>query len=367
MLNKLFEWYRVVNADPTDDVIAKRKASASELIDRIAKESHDKLFVPCVAAAVCGMECAFDQKQELVSLLVELIRKQQPAFPENLSENALELRVLCAVAVGELLSRSSAQQTESAALLAASLIISGIRLHEPTKAKYLQQMLQDLNKLAIVLTERGYLERRSRNPFNFDAFDELPAATLPAFWQGFLPAFKSCVQHFEAQAAADREELDVLWWMYTGFSETAGESLVKLDHGAVALCCGGEIANLVITPPAQSSREMVKRSIRDTIPQASSTQVTLKKLMAASGTKPLGLLSSDAPAAKKAIQRFPSLFPISWVCNRLRESEGVGDWGKEFTGKTGVADNRQMLLEEWGVQVFNERIAQRVYLKVLEP
>ncbi|MGO8928275.1 MAG: GTPase-associated system all-helical protein GASH [Limisphaerales bacterium] len=368
MLSKLFEWYRVVNASPSDDIIEKRKASATALLEHLASAPDYELLLACVTGAVNGFESGFDQKSNIVTLVVESIRKHQPAFPEDLSENALELRMSCATVMGEILNRSlqSTDTPDGRSLLAASLFTSAIPAHPPIRARHLQTVLNELARMAKDVTERGSLDRRKRVGFFLQEFDEIKAAALPTFWEGLSTKLKSCLTNLQQQAAAHREELDVLWWMYTGFSTKAGKALEDLEPGELSFCCGAELANLVMPPPTRSSSQMVRRAIRDHCKTNGGLEMSLKKLAVAWRGDLLPLLAPDEGVVKQLVQTHPPLLPISWLCNRLRESGGAAGWGEEFAVKTGIPDGRQLSLEDWGVQIFNERIAQRSYLGILE-
>ena|ERR1043165_9403800 len=179
MLTKLFEWYRVVNSDPKDETIAKRTAAAQDLLGKLDAASDFKLLTACVAGVVNGFGSVFDQKSDIVVVCVECIRKHQPAFPEGLSENALELRVLCSVAIGEILSRSLQPKSkiDNDSLLAASLIFAALPVRAVIKTKHLQTILDELNGLADKVLQHCSLSRRKRTTLSFDELDAADEAT----------------------------------------------------------------------------------------------------------------------------------------------------------------------------------------------
>ncbi len=73
------------------------------------------------------------------------------------------------------------------------------------------------------------------------------------------------------------------------------------------------------------------------------------------------LLPSNS-TANKEVAEFPQLFPLSWLAARLRESQGQADWTKEFESKTGLKAGQSELPTALALQIFNERVAQRIYL-----
>jgi len=368
MLKRAFEWHRVVNPNPSDEMVEKRKASAHALLEHLTGASDYNLLFSCIAGVVNGFDSKLHQESAIVKLAVDLIRKSQPAFPEDLSENAMDVRMLCATAIGEILSLrlQNDTETDNRSALIASLITSALAVRQPLTDKHLNAVLKELVVVSRDVSERDSLERRNREAFSFDGFNEIKTAALPAFWSSLLPEIQRCVQHLQQQADVDREELDVLWWMYTGFSVTTKCPLDDLNPGAISFCCGAELANLVVTPPTRSAREMVTRVIRDHRQKKTSSEISLKQLVADWTPELWPLLAPNDGKLKMIVQACPVLFPLSWICIRLHESQGTSVWGEELNKKTGIPEGRELSFEHWGIQVFNERIAQRTCAKVVE-
>ena len=60
------------------------------------------------------------------------------------------------------------------------------------------------------------------------------------------------------------------------------------------------------------------------------------------------------------VNRFPSLSPLTWICSRLINSGTTTGGEEEFEIKTGFSAAEDFDCETISVQVFNERIAQRI-------
>src|SRR5208282_352861 len=102
MLKNTYEWLRAADFKPDDQVVANRTQAAQELLSRIKKSEDYDLLTQCVAGVVGGFENRFTTESSTVQTVVDCIRTFQAAFPAGLSENALELRICCALSVGEL-------------------------------------------------------------------------------------------------------------------------------------------------------------------------------------------------------------------------------------------------------------------------
>ena len=76
--------------------------------------------------------------------------------------------------------------------------------------------------------------------------------------------------------------------------------------------------------------------------------------------KEFGILVPNQSDLCDIIAMYPGLFPLSWLANRLQDSGGLGDWTKEFEAKTNVVTTQSQNPGNLAIQVFNERIAQRL-------
>lgn len=364
MLDRVYEWYRMVDPDPSSETLEKRKASVMDFVGRLtAEEDKDyKLLIACTAAVVNGFETGFSQDSPLVEAVVKAIRDHQPAFPKDLSENALELRACCAISLGELLARSQQEGQRRHALLVSSLLRSAVPIRPSTREKHLRRVLEELCVAASSVEEQAAITRRQRRPVSLEALEKITApADVPTFWKSLLPAMRACFAALQDQAAADREELEVLWWLYAGFSTAARQPLPRLDPGVAALCCGGELANLVLIPPLESTREMVRRETERGKKTPALLVKSLEQFSLQWEDPILALLAPDDGPAQQLVRGYPALLPLSWQCVRLRESNRSTGWIEEFQRKTSISPKQARGPADWAVQAFNERVSQRIY------
>ena len=355
MLNRVFEWYQLVNPTPSDEVIEHRKSSVGSLITTILQsETHD-LLIQSVAGTVVGLDGAFTNESPLVQATVKAIRDHQPAFPEDLVENAFELRVCCALTVGEILVRSATSPDRGDSLLAASLLNSALGIRPVPRERFLKRILEELHAEAASVLAADARRMRERRDLPLDSIDKMTDA--PAIQKGF----KAYVAEVQRQTAADREELNVLWWMFTAHSSTVSKPISELERPAAALCCGGELANLVQIPSVSSAAQMLARAIESGGKPSELKARALSQVTSAWDHKLVSLLIPGNDATEKLIEDFPCLMPVSWLCRRLRDSQFAADWKTEFERRTGIATGHQISPVALGIQAFNERIAQRIH------
>jgi hypothetical protein len=292
--------------------------------------------------------------------LIEVIRNHQPAFPADLSENALDLRACCSVALGEMLSRPDAAKNREA-VAAASLLLSAIPLRPVSSERYLKAVLDGLQVVASELLEQAALLGRKGAPLPVDRLSKVEVTADPAaFQQQVLPAIVACFDELQRRSVIEREERELLWWLYAGSSSTTGQRASALKPGAAAICCGGELANIAIQPPLASIRHMVCRAIEEGRKAKDLAERSIEEMAPDWDDKILRVLAAVEPKIGSLISTYPPLFPLSWLCKRLCESQVRSGWKEEFESKTGFSSTDKRPTSEWAVQVFYERSAQRL-------
>jgi hypothetical protein len=369
MLKKMFEWYRMVNPNPDNETIEKRKLAVMELIKRLSESKGYELIIACVCAAANGFDINFKQESEIVQAVVGSIHAHQPAFPADLSENALELRACCAIALGEILTCNENENKvpKEVPELVASLFVSATGIRPQTRQKYLRVVIQDLEKMSFEVLENIAQSRRQRAAVNYESLDKVPSnANMPTFWNELRPILKNYFSIIDRQNAADREELDVLWWLYNGFSETVNQPLITLSPAIAAICCGAEVADKVLIPPLESVRQMVLQATEKGRKESGLSAVPLTEMAAQWKDEILSTLIPSSTGFQEIIKRFPPLFPLSWLCLRLQESQGSSGWSQEFKLKTSISASQSWEPKKIAAQAFNERIAQRECLDLFE-
>lgn len=359
MLTRVYEWSRVVQVSPDDDTVAKRKASIESLIEAAAKS--DELLINCTLAAVAGVTPKFEQGSALVTTLIDAVRAQHPAFPEDLAENKLDLRVCCALVVGEILERASVSDTmpSKATQLTAALVCSGLQQPPMSGAKYLLAMLSELASVALAAAQHcGELRRRPRplGPF-IDAIKE--AGDVPNFWKAAQPTLKQMTTAIDANAALDREEVNVLWWAYNGISKTLDKPFSEIPIGGSIICAGAELAGLCLLPALPNLRQLVRRVVRTNRDPADLSQRSFKDYVNQwkDGVEKAFNIKGDVA---DFVRLNPTVFPLSWSCLRIADDAGSG-WLSELKKVSGWDPNVKLAPESYAIQAFNERVAQRVY------
>ena len=357
MLSRVFEWYRVVDVNPSSKTVDSRKAAAQEIIKAIDEAKTWEFPLGCIVGITTGFE-GFASDSSAVESLVAAIRLHESAFPQDLTENALELRVCAAIAVGEILVRDSKGGGNDANLLGA-MLRSGLTARPIPESTHLRQLVVELGAAADEAVAAAGLSRRRRQSALPKLLEGLADPPEPKALLGFI---KAAVEEIGEQAAVDREELDILWWMFSGAAST-GQPLTAMSNGIAAIHCGAELGSRSLVPPARSAEAMARRAY-ETGRQPNEQMTVGQVLSSWDENTSRVLLPSDE--ARTLARDYPALLPLSWLCDRLWTSRGIAAWDAEFERATGIPVNYVRPGADWAVQALRERVAARVYAVATE-
>ena len=359
MLSKVFEWSRVANAAPNDDFVAKRSATVASLADEMPKKPS--LLVDCATAAAAGVVPRFSQDSDIVVALIEAIRKEQPAYPEALTENHADLRVCCALVCGEIAHRATTAKNgpNVNSQMMSFVICAGLQHRPISGSKHVKAMVTGLLEAcsAALKVAADNTRRRYALPGYPEAVAE--PTDLPAYAKDAKARMVGMARTADANAAIDREELGTLWWAFNGASETAGVQVTELDLGKAALLVGGELADLVLLPPLSTTKLLTRRLLATGRKPTTLNAQPLKELVANWDSDAAEAILSTNQKVAEFVRLNPAIFPVTWACLRIKET-GSPPLG-EFKKMTGWDPAGEFTASGLAQQAFDERIALRFY------
>ena len=265
MLDKGFEFLRMADPQPGNEKVRLRVKSASDLIKWLATDEAQSELLPLIQGVVAGFDSAvFNQDSPVVKAVLKSVKDEDIAFPVDLKENALELRAVAGIAVGELLQRLPVEPSNKQALLA-GLAISAAELMPASTDKHIRWMQDALRASAKKGLGLLATRRRQRATPLLDEFSDFElsekAETDDSAVAKMLPGLKSALQEAKAQAVIDREEIETLWWMFGAFSEVEQKPFSKLQPAVAAFAAGSELARRSLIPPSGAAAAMIERVV----------------------------------------------------------------------------------------------------------
>ena len=181
------------------------------------------------------------------------IKKYSPSFVRD--DRGLEMGVCAAMAVVQLFNSSSRRKARdgltASDVLAVALWSAASFLppcNEPKLEKF-RVLAVDAARNCILNTS---LETRARRDVPALGSFGGKGTTCEEFEQAIAPT----VDALRINAALDREEIDLLWWVLGGTSEILGQSLLSLSPEVRVVVTGVEMGALMRALPTQSHRNL---------------------------------------------------------------------------------------------------------------
>ena len=147
MLNKTLEFLRIADMTPSHEKVGKRSNAAKIIVEACLKAKDQDLLLPCIQGVVVGFDRVhFKQGSTVVDAVYNPIKELDNTLPSDLKDNAMELRAVAAIALGELLSAHAAPQgaPSAKARLTATALVSAVTSRPAVNEKYLKWILETL-------------------------------------------------------------------------------------------------------------------------------------------------------------------------------------------------------------------------------
>jgi hypothetical protein len=356
MLKRALEWYRVVNVSPTATTIEARSAAARDIVSAIHDADSWGFGLGLVSGVASGFE-RLENDDETVVALVDAIRSHDSTFPSDIAENATELRVCAALGLGEFLSLrdEEADEPDEEAVVLASVTAASLGLRPLPDKKHLRQVLEELSQIASNASASAAIARRARSGASSA---QAVLAKAPADLTAAINALKDVATAIDREMEIQREEVDILWWVFGGVSVASGKRLESLPIGYAAAIAGAELGNRCLLPHAPNIEALLQRAM------SSGRKTGLGKALSivqVAGDWNETLERSMVPdtSTEAYSQRWPTLFPISWLCHRLISSKNSPGWEREFENITQVPTEHALPPQVWAMQALRERTAIR--------
>lgn len=348
MLNKLPDFYRIVNLDPSDALITQRREAISTFLEQF---SRPELRYGCADIAAFGVGPTPSQPQvEAAKSMIAAIQVSQPSFVNDIGANAVDLRVFAGVALGEYLETQGDGAT-------AALVISALATRPLPQERYLSGFVSALLDVARQASEGKGQEERERPTLESVALQGTDLASLS---KGTSSALTSFIEGVNKNLRADREELEILWYVFGDYSATLDAPLRSLDVPQRIFASASELAELVILPPGKGSTQFLHKTIKE------DRQLTLRHLIEPCTPPLFESVARRRTASATVLTHHPALLPLTWLSCRRIDSNLAAGWETEFEQKTHISVSDERTAWNWAAQVFNECVAARLLAALAE-
>jgi hypothetical protein len=222
--------------------------------------------------------------------------------------------------------------------------------------RYLAEFVSALLDTAASSIERAGASARVRPELVAEAVN---GPDIPKLARSITDALKSLERKFNHHLMVDREELDILWWVFGGHSTSLHKPFATLDICERSVAAGSDLAELVILPPVRASGQFLQAVIKE------DCRVTLRQLIEGCGPEVLRSVTRRSSEAETILKAHPALLPLMWLSGRRIDSGMASGWESECEQRTHIASSEERIASSWALQVFNECTAVRLLSAVL--
>ena len=355
MIEKTFEWYRIVSPTPSSESVAARVKAATDLTAALPKQDPKTIL-----ALVQGITWQFSgspDEANTIEWLLRTLKQHDPAVSENLLENELELRCIAAITLGELLHQSKCDPNEFATVAAAAFI-SAMNMRPLPEQKYLCAMIQCLSGLALNVIETAADSLRERVNLTTLTDEKLNVPDLPTA-QGLISQLQNQIRMLEENAILDREEISLFWFIATGYSKTQNMAFSDLPASIATVHAALELYQALSIPSSSNSFEVLTEIVQRKRTAKSLKTIPLREHIAKWSRDEWDAIVAPASLEPDLASKYPVVFPIIWIANRMRESQATPDW-TEFSRITHLEGDAELSASQLGCQLLKEKTV--VYL-----
>jgi len=292
-------YIRIFDLEPTDELVQKRTSAIKDLCASYAKRKT----VADILELANDLAVAVTAKASIPTALareVEVaIKPLSPAFVQEGQE--LQMLVCALLAALQYLEGAISSQGPKTDMLAAGLwsALSNQSPRTEPKLEALRNKLLELSQRIVIATSS---RRRNRTEVP-DFYAKLPEPLdLSTFADAITKGSIKTIKSLRDNAALDREELDLLWWVLSDWSELLNDTLSSSPDVAAAIARGVEAACLLRRLPGDAHKHLVLKGIEKGDP------LSLDNIIQTLGDNRTKLISTFQENA--TLVACPAVFPL---------------------------------------------------------
>ncbi len=363
MQTHLSDWYKILDIETHEDetLFEKRNQALVSIKKLIIKSKEWEPLFACIEGVSGGFEL-LGEDNSFTQDVIRCIKTYVLSFPSNLRENSLELRVACGAVIEEIITGDIGENDEANinSTMAALLLLSSIGLRTPPTEKFLQENYNRLKETANNYLESRAISLRKRQSLDYSFLGDLSSPPDATTWTSFRDHLVKVLSTVEMNSAADREEMELLWWMQNAYSKKLKQPLRNLSPISAAIIAALETSEMVVLPPIDSTILVIRMGVEKGRSKPVISPKPLSQLIDKKDMSTWTILAKSCEEVQNLVTTFPPLLPLTWLGIRFKDSRGVADWEKEFEQIVGISIERQFSPAEIAEQVFREQMVIRL-------
>jgi len=253
---------RIFDAEPTDDLVTKRTVAIGQISEALKKQTSVDELLQTANDLARAVEHKGVFSETLGKEIEEAIAKSAVSFVAE--KNGTQM-VTCGM-LGALQAIDANPGNSSNLLISDVLALglwSALGFQKPsTNAKLEALRTELLNKAHGVVLKRASLSRKRMDVPDMKFAAPADGSEPVSVDTSFADATRATVEALRANAAVDREELDLLWWVLSDRSELLKRHLSTEKNSTTrAIASGIEAGHLLRRMPSEAHLHLVLRNV----------------------------------------------------------------------------------------------------------
>jgi hypothetical protein len=301
---------RIFASDPSDDLVTKRTEAIGVIANAMAVQRNVGELLRYANDIAVAVEQSGSLSASLTGMIEGAIRKSSTAFVAD----GHEIEMLVCGLSGALQALTGATPMRNGATSISDVLSLGLwsalSFQKPRGEAKLEQLRNELMQAAHHHCEKAASDGRKRVQVIDPEFKEAtkkkeddpePDFDADAVNHGLLP-FRTALGDIRANAAIDREEIDLLWWVLSDWSTLLRRRFSTERSAVAAVASGYEAGRVIRRIPAEAHRHLVLRNV------TAGKDLSLHEILTAIGKDRAALAPTES---QTFIERCPAVFPLS--------------------------------------------------------
>jgi uncharacterized protein YfcZ (UPF0381/DUF406 family) len=334
---------RIFDAQPDDDLVAKRSTAIAEISQTFKKQKTADDLLQTANDLAQAVEHKGRFSERLSKEIEGAISQSAVSFVADKNE----LQMATCGMLGALQAIDGTLSDSNTILITDVLALGlwcALSFQSPSANARLEDLRTELMNKAHELVMRRASASRRRKEVPDAKFPPLTAVDPKTVEKSFDDGVSVTVEALRANSAVDREELDLLWWVLSDRSDLLKRRLSTDKNSASrAIACGIEAGQLLRRMPSTAHLHLVLRNLAD-----DDAQLSLTDVVRTVGADRDALASPFAESS--TIAACPAVFPL---LTALRS-------GTSFDGNA----EQKRPLEDWAARALLESAILRLIAHV---
>jgi GTPase-associated system helical domain len=293
---------RIFEASPTDDFVEKRSEAVHALVEAYKQSTSWASILGLAGDIAQAISPRGKLSERLATLAHGSLKNVSPSYV--LEGHELEAKVCTLIAVVQYL--ESAKESISRVITVhqalAIALWSALSFQKPMAETRLERLRYELLSVARHIGARSAEEGRQRAAVADAALSVSPAEGLPGLEKQWKEGPLKTINALRFNAALDREEIDVLWWVLADWSVDFKQRFSTMPDIIAPIAASLELVKSLKRMPADAHKHIVLRLAKLGISK------TLPDLLEELGEGRRVL--ADGLADKPLVYECPYVFPL---------------------------------------------------------